>query len=214
MPCLSLEVGCGSGVDSAYLANFGFISVGMDYSMSAQTRFARCDNSGQSPIYRVTGDTLAIPFNSNSFDLVFSQGLMEHFRDMRPALREQIRVLKSGGLICVDVPQTWNLATIHKRWHIMRGTWFAGWETNYSLEELEELLREYGLKVVDSYGWLYFPSLMYGIRNLHTLNERYKLPIWLPDSIKEKIEGIWLWFENQRWYYRWLGCIGVIAQKF
>ncbi len=210
-PCMSLEVGCGSGVDSAYLTNFGFIAVGMDYSMSALTRFAR-SNPGHK-IHRVAGDTFAIPFGSNSFDLVFSQGLMEHFRDMRPALREQIRVLKPGGLICVDVPQTWNLATLYKRWHIMRGTWFAGWETNYSLEELEGLLKECGLRVVDSYGWLYFPSFVYGIRNLHTLNERYKLPIWLPNNIKEKIEDLWLWLEDQRWYYRWLGCIGVIAQK-
>jgi hypothetical protein len=27
------------------------------------------------------------------------------------------------------------------------------------------------------------------------------------------IEEMWRWLERQRWYYRWLGCIGVIARK-
>ncbi len=31
--------------------------------------------------------------------------------------------------------------------------------------------------------------------------------------MKARIERGWHWLEHQRWYYRWMGCIGVIGQK-
>jgi SAM-dependent methyltransferase len=210
---ISLEVGCGSGVDSAFLSKIGYFSVGLDYSITALQHIKQGSEDNLNNVIKVAGDTYNLPFNSNSFDLVFSQGLMEHFANMKPALLEQKRILKPGGLICVDVPQTWNLATINKRIHIKRGTWFAGWETNYSLSQLEKFLETCGFRIVSSYGWLYFPSFLNGFRNLHTLDERHNIPIYLSKRIKNQIERFWLWLENQRWYYKWLGCIGVLGIK-
>lgn len=209
----TLEVGCGSAVDSAELAMLGAHTFAADYSrtalMHARAHTERMDAS----TILLGGDTFHLPYQSNTFDLVFSQGLLEHFTDPTAAIREQIRVLNSGGILCVDVPQTFSLLTLYKRWHIRRGTWFAGWETDYTLGRLEEILRAQDLEVVSSYGWLYFPSVVYGFRNLHTLDERHSMPIWLSSELKEKIEAAWRAIEKQRWFYRWLGCIGVIARK-
>ena len=43
-------------------------------------------------------DTNALGFDDNSFDIIFSIGLLEHFEDIRKPLKEQIRVLDKGGI--------------------------------------------------------------------------------------------------------------------
>ncbi len=172
-----LEIGCGSAVDSAELALQGARSTAVDYSLHALKHARRHIAARQAQVSLAAGDLFRLPFGDAAFDLVFSQGLLEHFNDPMPAIIEQIRVVRPGGFVCVDVPQTYSLLTLHKQRHIRRGTWFAGWETNYSLPQLENMMRQAGLQVIRSYGWLYFPALFYGFRNLHTLNERYKLPI-------------------------------------
>jgi ubiquinone/menaquinone biosynthesis C-methylase UbiE len=208
-----LEVGCGSAIDSIAIARREGRAFALDYSMHGLQCAKRYIIDQRVSVPLVAGDTFDLPFKDNTFDLVFSQGLLEHFKDPLRALSEQIRVIHPGGFLCVDVPQRWSLATLNKYWHIRRNTWFAGRETSFSLNQLELLLHQNGLKVVSSYGWMYFPSLMFGVRNLHTLDERHKVLLWISEKNKGRIEAVWRWLENQRWYYRWLACIGVIASK-
>jgi SAM-dependent methyltransferase len=208
-----LEVGCGSGVNSVELRQRGARAMGLDYSPAALKHARNQATKKQVSLPLMCGDVFRLPFRDGAFDVIFSQGLMEHFTNPLPSIIEQARVVRPGGLLCIDVPQTYHLLTLYKRWHIRRGTWFAGWETNYALPQLETLMRQAGLNVVSSYGWMYFPALAYGVRNLHTLDERYKLPVWIGKSAKRQIEKGWQWLEKQRWYYRWMGCIGVIARK-
>lgn len=206
----ALEIGCGSAVDSAELARRGVQTFAADYSLPA---LAHARTANRESLRLAAGDTFHLPYRSDTFDLVFSQGLLEHFSDPTPALRDQARVVRPGGYLCVDVPQTWSLATLVKRWQIWRGAWFAGWETSFSLPQLEKLLQAQGLDVVTSYGWLYFPALLFGLRNLHTLDTRRRLPFWLSPAAQQRVERSWTWLERQRWYYRWQGCVGVIARK-
>ncbi|MDA7633739.1 methyltransferase domain-containing protein, partial [bacterium] len=44
------------------------------------------------------GDVNNLPYDSGSFDLVFSIGLLEHFENIETPLREQVRILDKGGL--------------------------------------------------------------------------------------------------------------------
>jgi SAM-dependent methyltransferase len=50
----------------------------------------------------VFGDGHALPFLDETFDVVFSQAVMEHMRDPYLAAREIARVLKPGGLVYVE----------------------------------------------------------------------------------------------------------------
>jgi ubiquinone/menaquinone biosynthesis C-methylase UbiE len=208
-----LEIGCGSGVDAVYLAQHGARVVAADYSMSALKHARSTSETHQTTLPLVAADLFHLPYPDDTFDLVFSQGLMEHFHEPLPGLLEQVRVLHGGGLLCVDVPQTYSLYTVHKHRQMRQGKWFAGWETSFSLPELESLIRAAGLEVASSYGYQYFPATLLGIRNLHTLDERKRLPLWFHPNIKKGIEGAWCWLEKQRWYYRWLACVGVIGRK-
>ena len=210
----TLEVGCGVAPDSAEMQRRGAAATATDVSHKALKRAQdyAVTQGVEFPVIAV--DLFHLPFPDNTFDLVFSQGLLEHFTDPAAALRDQVRVVRPGGYVCVDVPQTWSLVTLWKRWHMARGTWFAGWETNFELNELESLLERGGLEVVSSYGSMYFPAFpLLALRNIHTLDDRHHVPVWLPREVKKAVESGWAWLERKRWYYRWMGCIGVIARK-
>ena len=83
----------------------------------------------------VGGNAFSLPFPDASFDLVFHQGLLEHFRqkEANNLLKENIRVLKSGGLLLVDVPQRYHIYTVMKHILIALDKWFAGWEREFSI---------------------------------------------------------------------------------
>jgi SAM-dependent methyltransferase len=102
-----------------------------------------------------------MPFRNGTFDLVFHQGLLEHFRDPRPLLHENVRVLRSDALLLVDVPQRFHLYTLLKHALIAVGKWFAGWETEFTIGELERLMRQSGVRIVRRYGAWMIPGLFY-----------------------------------------------------
>ena len=54
-----------------------------------------------------SADALNLPYDSQSFDLVFSLGLVEHFRkgDKLRILKEQCRVLKKKGYLICQTPK-------------------------------------------------------------------------------------------------------------
>ncbi len=58
-----------------------------------------------SPIADVKADICALPFDDNSFDMVFCNHVLEHIPDDRKAMQELYRVLKPGGLGIFQIPQ-------------------------------------------------------------------------------------------------------------
>ena len=105
-----LEVGIGSGRISCFLSAKGYHSVGIDLSEDAlrvaRNNFRIAGVSGT----LVKGDAHILPFHRDSFDLVMSTGLLEHFDDPLPIVTEMVRVLKRGGLFYSDiVPRKFSL---------------------------------------------------------------------------------------------------------
>ena len=148
-----LEVGAGKGNDSLRLAKLGAKVIASDQSKESAFRIKKKVNESAGCVSVVVGDVCNLPFKATRFDLVFSQGTIEHFKDPRAALREQHFVLKSGGLILVDVPQKYNIYTLGKHALMLLGLWPGHWETQYSLAEAETMLRKGDFDIVDSYGW-------------------------------------------------------------
>ena len=52
----------------------------------------------------VVASVYELPIKNGSSDLVFATGLLEHLADERDFLREAHRVLKTGGVIHVEIP--------------------------------------------------------------------------------------------------------------
>lgn len=101
-----LEVGAGRGTMSMYFADNGFQCTLLDACEEPlnQAKEAFTEH-GLSARY-VLGDALEMLLADESFDVVFSYGLLEHFEvePLRTTLAEQTRVLKSGGLWLAYVP--------------------------------------------------------------------------------------------------------------
>ena len=57
-----------------------------------------------SPIVDVKADILDLPFENESFDVIFCNHVLEHIEDDRKAMGELLRVMKKGGWGIVQVP--------------------------------------------------------------------------------------------------------------
>lgn len=169
-----LELGAGTGRDSAALAARGITAVALDASPASWRLIARAhpDLVGRGI---VGGDALHLPFPDAAFDSVFHQGVLEHFGNPAAFLAENFRVTAPGGILVVDVPQTYHPWTLLKRLLLRTDHWFAGWETEYTVDELEHLVRDAGYEIVDTYGDWMVPSL--GYRLLREAGKSLSLPL-------------------------------------
>lgn len=172
-----LEVGCGKGNEIIQLAKKGEACVGLDFSESAmawmQTRLAK--EGLRMPLVR--GDARNLPFNMDSFDLVFSQGVLEHFATPGEVLQEQRHVMRNGGIIVIEVPNKWNFYTIYKKILMAMKRWPPGWETEYSPRDLKNLLRQNGFEVLDCVGWDFFTvKILRKIRKKLGLKDKLESP--------------------------------------
>ena len=151
----ALEVGCGTALESCLLAaeHPQLSAYACDLSEAA-VRLGRTNAQELGVELRTfAGDLTSLPFSDGSFDLVFSQGVLEHFSNPAPAMREQVRVLRPGGALVVDVPQKYNVYTLRKHQAMREKRWPWGWETEYSAQELRAWAPEYGLEVAGAVGY-------------------------------------------------------------
>jgi SAM-dependent methyltransferase len=176
-----LEVGAGSGRDSVALASEGAITFILDYSMaSLETARRVAQRHGVRP-HLIRADALRLPFKEGTFDVIFHQGLLEHFRDPMPLLNENVRALKTEALLLVDVPQRFHAYTVLKKAMIATGTWFAGWETEFTIGQLERLMRRAGTRITSRYGAWMVPGLFYRSLRAVLLKARVaRLPLYPP----------------------------------
>jgi SAM-dependent methyltransferase len=172
-----LEVGAGSGRDGIRLAGGGAQVVSLDYSMPSLAMIRSQLQEGAS-VSLCCGDAFLLPFEDETFDVVFHQGLLEHFRNPGDLIAENRRVLRTGGLLLVDVPQRYHYYTVIKHLMIAMGRWFAGWETEYSAGELERLLEGHSFSIVSSFGEWFNPPIWYRMLRRATLRFGLRLPMY------------------------------------
>ena len=158
-----LEIGAGTGRDSFPLIRHGADVVQLDYAENSLRILKRLAEELKLPATIVGGDTFQLPFPDETFDVVFHQGLLEHFRhpQAEALLKENVRVLKRGGILLVDVPQRYHLYTLAKHVMMALNKWFAGWERSFSISELKGRMVSLGLTPVFSYGEWMYPSFLY-----------------------------------------------------
>lgn len=100
-----LEVGCGAGVDSAEFARNGAIVTSVDFTVNAVTHASHTRKEAIElklvrmllPWVIYLEDATNMKFKSNSFDVVYSFGVLHHIPEVKLALKECYRVLKEGG---------------------------------------------------------------------------------------------------------------------
>jgi ubiquinone/menaquinone biosynthesis C-methylase UbiE len=104
-----LEIGCGNGATSKYVAKRYPLNVtGTDVD-SEQIQLAQ-ENLDDIPNVRfLAADATGLPFENDDFDIVLSFQVLHHISNWLDALEEMKRVLKPKGyFICVD--------TVYPKW--------------------------------------------------------------------------------------------------
>jgi ubiquinone/menaquinone biosynthesis C-methylase UbiE len=96
-----LEIGVGLGTDHVQFARAGASMHGVDLTDKGVDLVGRrLELEGLSSELRVA-DAEQLPFETDSFDYVYSWGVLHHTPDTPRAVAEAIRVLKPGGRLCV-----------------------------------------------------------------------------------------------------------------
>jgi SAM-dependent methyltransferase len=97
-----LNVGCGIGVGSAYIAKkYGCHVTGVDISekMIAWSRRRARESKVESLVKFQAADVQALPFEADRFDVVFAESVLIFVEDKAQAIRECVRVTKPGGYV-------------------------------------------------------------------------------------------------------------------
>jgi ubiquinone/menaquinone biosynthesis C-methylase UbiE len=96
-----LEAGCGIATDGAELIRAGARYTGLDFSPTAlDLAGQRLESEGLAATL-VEGTVTKLPFPDESFDLVYSNGVIHHIPDTEQAVSEFHRVLRPGGTAIV-----------------------------------------------------------------------------------------------------------------
>lgn len=103
-----LEVGCGYGSLSVYIAKKGAHVTGIDISSEAIKISRRNMRSNNQKMVLRQADGEDLPFKDESFDLVVCCETLEHIPDYKLAIDEIIRVTKKSGKILVTTPNSFN----------------------------------------------------------------------------------------------------------
>jgi len=92
-----LEIGCGLGTDAAQFAGAGAAYVGMDLSSASIGLASRNLQLRNLPAQWLVSDAESLPFPDDTFDCVYSNGVLHHTPDLPLAVAEIYRVLRPGG---------------------------------------------------------------------------------------------------------------------
>jgi ubiquinone/menaquinone biosynthesis C-methylase UbiE len=98
-----LEIGSGSGIDSAEFGRHGGDLVCLDFTEtgSKSTRDTLVE-AGVTSFDVVRAAAQRLPFRVGAFDCVYSFGVLHHIPDVRPVMREISRILaERGELVCM-----------------------------------------------------------------------------------------------------------------
>jgi SAM-dependent methyltransferase len=104
-----LEIGCGTGCDLLQFAKHSAIATGVDIS-ERHVELARQRVVNSAEILRADGRNL--PFSAESFDYVYSHGVIHHSDEPEKIASEIVRVLRPGGRFNVHVYAKWSFSTL------------------------------------------------------------------------------------------------------
>jgi 2-polyprenyl-3-methyl-5-hydroxy-6-metoxy-1,4-benzoquinol methylase len=152
-----LEIGFGSGRILTKIAReLNCSCVGVDIPDHAFPTIAfYCQQEGVQ-VAALKGDGFALPFKDGSFEVVYSEGVIEHFPMERSIamLKEHARVCRPGGTVIVSVPN--KFAPVHSLTKRLLGPRFLFYpEASYSNRQLSGFMKQAGIRPIAKDGFAF-----------------------------------------------------------
>jgi ubiquinone/menaquinone biosynthesis C-methylase UbiE len=181
-----LEIGVGGGVDFSFWVKHGAKATGIDLTEAAVelTRQRLVGLGFSEDDYRlVQVDAENLPFEDESFDIVYSYGVLHHTPNTEKAFGEAYRVLKKGGYLKAMVYHVPSITgwVLWLRYCFFTGKWFktprqAIYEhlespgtKAYTIQEMQSLLEKQRFTNINLYTKLVFGDLLQ-----HKPSEKYE----------------------------------------
>tara|TARA_Y100001936_G_C16069473_1_gene669542 strand:- start:455 stop:1126 length:672 start_codon:yes stop_codon:yes gene_type:complete len=148
------EPGSGGGMACAKFAQKGFEITSMDLSENALRKGKQLFNFLSLDGKFTLGDLFHMPIKDEQFDIVFNQGVMEHFRlaDMNASsgVKEMMRVLKKNGTLVILVPAYFSplyfIYSFFKLFNLIEKYWPYTDQDFLHKHELYEMMEKAGCK--------------------------------------------------------------------
>ncbi len=160
-PAKVLEIGCGTGAMTRFLAqrsDFSGNVLGIDQSpafVKAASGFAQDENLSDRVDFQV-GDAHSLDFPPATFDAVIAHTLISHVTDPEAVVREMVRVVRPGGTVAIfdgDYASLTYAHTDHDFGHLMdMALANATFNNPMIMRDLPRLLPEIGLKIRAAWG--------------------------------------------------------------
>ena len=163
---LMLELGCGTSMLTVSLAkHLPDIKVtGLDISQaSLDISRKNAEEKGVRNMEFVIGDCKRVHYE-NHFDLVWSNGLLEHFENPEAIAREHFKAVKQGGAALIAVPY---LYSYHKLWYavsrpkMLRRLWL--WQDVEQIFFTKKMLRDIGGKITPNHRVFFLHPVISGM---------------------------------------------------
>ncbi|MBI2482793.1 methyltransferase domain-containing protein [Candidatus Uhrbacteria bacterium] len=106
-----LDVGCGAGLQTQFMARHGARVIGVDLSDAVRSAYRNSEGM-RDQVCIARSDIFRLPFAAETFDYVYCEGVLQHTKDPQAAFYALTRLVKPGGQI---------FATFYTR----REGWFA-----------------------------------------------------------------------------------------
>ncbi len=195
-----LDIGCGDGL-LAFVLFDEKIDVGIDPNARELIRAKQYGKYNQ--LIQCHGSD--IPVRAGSFNVILSNSVLEHIRELKPVLNESYRLLAPGGRFLVTVPTDMfeeftaiyqilyglGLETLSEKY---RKVFNNFWKQihRYRREEWEKIFRAAGFKIVE--------SIEYKSKIVCLLSDLL-VPFALPSFIAKKLFNRWIIFKSLRRIY-------------
>jgi 2-polyprenyl-3-methyl-5-hydroxy-6-metoxy-1,4-benzoquinol methylase len=111
---LVLDVGCGMGRFAEVATRWGARVVGIDLSAAAEVA---AKNLAEREFVAFQADVFALPFAPESFDIIYSVGVLHHTPDCEAAVKSLDQYLKPGGILAVWLYSGYN------KWYRFSDVW-------------------------------------------------------------------------------------------
>ncbi len=128
---LVLDVGCGMGRFAEVATRWGARVVGIDLSAAAEVA---AKNLANREFVAFQADVFGLPFAPESFDIIYSVGVLHHTPDCEAAVKSLDKYLKPGGILAVWLYSGYN------KWYRFSDFW-RGYTHKMKPETLHSVLK-------------------------------------------------------------------------